>query len=136
MICGVECHSENDVCKWLSVGIMNYSCDVISYPCGVTWNGPCRSHDDFYSDISEDGIEIQTDCVCTCLHDGGMRLIWCGGYYEIMVYGDVQVYLKEVSYVDNPSLCGHTHHTWNIKHWGNDVLYDLIPGTSDLPCET
>ena len=29
------------------MGVVNFFCDIICYPCGVTWNGLCRRHDDF-----------------------------------------------------------------------------------------
>ena len=40
--------------------------------------------------------------------------------------------------MDSPLLCDCTYHTRNIEHWGNDMLYDWIPGTEnrDLSHET
>ena len=58
MICSVECHGKNDVYKYLSVGIMNYSCDVACCPYDLTLNSLCKSHSNFCCGICNDGIVI------------------------------------------------------------------------------
>ena len=57
-ICNVECHDENDMYKYLSIGVMNYSYDIFCCPYDSTRNSLCKSHGDFCSGICDDGIVI------------------------------------------------------------------------------
>ena len=110
----VECYTENEEYKYLSVGIMNYICDVICCPYSMTLNSLCRNYGDFHCGIFDDVIVIWIYCICTCFQEGGMRLIYCGVYVEIVICGDMQVHLRVVSCVGNPLLYVHIHHTQNI----------------------
>ena len=120
-ICNVGCCGMNDC-------TLKYSYDGICHPCGMTWNGFYRNHSDFGCGISEDGIVTLICCNCICPGDSGKKLICCGVWYEKLVSDGMQVYLRMVASVDNPSLYVHIHHAQSSIYSGNDMLCDLITG--------
>ena len=112
----VGCHGENGGYRYLSVGVMNYSCGVVHCPYCVTRNSLCRSYGDFGCGIFNDVIVIWIYCICTCLCDSGVRWIYWDVFVKIVIGGDVQVYLKVVSCVGNPLLFVFIHCIQNIVH--------------------
>ena len=72
-----------------------------------------------------------------CPHSDIWNLTWHGDICAVWLGDALMWFPKEESYVDNPLQCDHIHHTENIQHWGNGVLYDLVPDTenSNLPHE-
>ena len=66
---------------------------------------------DFGCGIIGGVIVIKIYCFCANLWDGGMRWRNCEVYARIVIYDEMQVYLRVVFCVDNPQLCLYSPHS-------------------------
>ena len=119
MICGgvdMVCYSRIDgsnSCMW-NLSIMSYSWSGDNYPCVVTCYSLYMNHDDLSCGVCKNVIVTWKDFSCPCLHKSVWSLTWLGGFCVVWIGNILLGFSKEVSCVDNPLQCDHTHHISNI----------------------
>ena len=88
-----------------NLSIVSYFWGGGDYPCVMTWNGLCS--------VCENVTVTWNSFSCPCLHGSVWSLTWCAGFCVVW-FGDALLgFPKEVSYVENPLQCDHTHHIQN-----------------------
>ena len=99
-------------CMW-NVSIVSYLWGSGNYPCVVTWNSLCMNHVNLTCSVCENVTVTWNGFPCPCLHNGVWSLAWYGGFCMVWIGDALLEFPKEVSYVDNPLQCDHTHHIQN-----------------------
>ena len=114
MICGVVNVVFHGRIDDYNSSVMSYLWGGGNYPCVMTWNGLYMNHVNLSCSVCGNMTVTWNSFSYPCLHGSVWSLAWSVGFCEIWVGGALLGFPKEVSCVDNPLQCDHTHHIQNI----------------------